>query len=48
MDFYYACRDHDSGFAVVAVIGAKASLFGKIDAFDAVAVVTGSWGTSAF
>lgn len=38
--FHYACRDHASGFAVAAVFGANTPLFGAIDAFDAVAVVT--------
>jgi hypothetical protein len=39
--FHYACRDHASGFAAAAVFGANTPLFGAIDAFDAVAVVTG-------
>ena len=41
MDLYYACRDHASGFATAAIFGANTPLFGAIDAFDAVAVVTG-------
>jgi len=45
--FHYACRDHASGFAAAAVFGANTPLFGAIDAFDAVAVVTGFWGASA-
>ena len=47
MDFYYACRDHDSGFAAAAVFGANTPLFGAIDTFGAAEVVTGFWGTSA-
>ena len=45
--FHYACRDHALGFAVAAVIGANTPLFGTIDAFDAMAVVTGFWVVSA-
>ena len=45
--FHYACRDHASGFAAAAVFGANTPFFGAIDAFDAVAVVTGFWGASA-
>jgi hypothetical protein len=41
MDFYYACRDHDSGFAAAAVFGANTPLFGATDAFDVAEVVTG-------
>ena len=47
MDLYYACRDHASGFATAAIFGANTPLFGAIDAFDAVAVVTGLLGASA-
>ena len=39
--FHYACRDHDSGFAAAEVFWANTPLFGTIDAFGAVAVVTG-------
>ena len=45
--FHYACRDHDSGFAAAAVFGANTPLFGAIDAFAVVAVVTGLLGASA-
>jgi hypothetical protein len=45
--FHYACRDHASGFAAAAIFGANTPLFGAIDAFDAVAVVTGILGASA-
>jgi hypothetical protein len=45
--FHYACRDQGSGFAAAAIFGANTPLFGAIYAFDAVAVVTGFWGTSA-
>ena len=47
MDFYYACRVHASGFAAAAVFGANTPLFGAVDGFGAVAVVTGIWGASA-
>jgi len=30
--FYYACRDHGSGFAAAAAFGANTPLFGTIDA----------------
>jgi hypothetical protein len=39
--FYYACRDHGSGFAAAAVFGANTPLFGTTDAFGAAEVVTG-------
>ena len=45
--FYYACRDHESGFAAAAVFGANTPLFGAIDAFVAAEVVTGIRGASA-
>jgi hypothetical protein len=45
--FHYACRDHASGFAATAVFGANTPLFRSIDAFGAVAVVTGIRGASA-
>lgn len=45
--FHYACRGHASGFAATAVFGSNTPLFGAIDAFDAVAVVTGLLGASA-
>ena len=45
--FYYACRDHASGFAAAAIFGANTPLFGAIDAFAVVAVVTGIRGASA-
>jgi len=45
--FYYACRDHASGFAAAAVFGADTPLFGAIDAFGAAEVVTGIRGASA-
>ena len=45
--FHYACRDHASGFAAAAVFGANTPLFGAIDAFAVVAVVTGLLGASA-
>ena len=44
--FYYACRDHASGFAAAAIFGANTPLFGAVDAFGAVAVVTVFWGAS--
>jgi len=45
--FYYACRDHESGFAAAAVFGANTPVFGAIDAFGAAEVVTGIRGASA-
>ena len=45
--FYYACRDHASGFAAAAVFGADTPLFGAIDAIGAAEVVTGIRGASA-
>ena len=47
MNFYYACRDHASGFAAAAVFGANTPLFGATDAFGAAEVVTGIRGASA-
>ena len=44
--FYYACRDHASGFAAAAGFGANTPLFGTTDAFGAAEVVTGIWGAS--
>jgi hypothetical protein len=45
--FHYACRDHASGFAVAAVIGANTPLFGATDALGVAEVVTGIRGASA-
>ena len=44
--FHFACRDQGSVFAAAAVFGANTPLFGAVDAFGAVAVVTGIWGAS--
>ena len=44
--FDYACRDHASGLAAAAVIGANTPLFGATDALGVAEVVTGIWGAS--
>ena len=46
--FYYACRDHASGFAAAAIFGANTPLFGTTDAFGTAEVVTGIRGASAW